>query len=65
MAKATKKQVLGRVLSAILNDKNNIGEKEAITFKSNIGLVKDIPIELIAQILFNQDQTSKRFIKRC
>ena len=48
MAKATKKQVLGRGLSAILNDKNNISEKEAITFKSNNGLVKDIPIELIA-----------------
>ena len=48
MAKATKKQVLGRGLSAILNDKNNISEKEAITFKSNNGSVKDIPIELIA-----------------
>ena len=47
MAKATKKQVLGRGLSAILNNKNTTSEYDAEPLKSNIGLVKEIPIEFI------------------
>ena len=47
MAKATKKQVLGRGLSAILNNKNTTSEYDAELLKSNIGLVKEIPIEFI------------------
>ena len=37
MAKATKKQVLGRGLSAILNNKNTTSEYDAEPLKSNIG----------------------------
>lgn len=47
MAKATKKQVLGRGLSAILNNKNTTSEYDAEPLKSNIELVKEIPIEFI------------------
>ena len=49
MAKATKKQALGRGLSAILNDKNNPAiENNSNLLIANIGSIIDIPTEYIS-----------------